>query len=132
MRASIFIDARCDMHRKCAVSSSSATGVMGCFRAVSSLNSKARRLDSGKPKMRFRRFFRFWSLDMTLDEYNSSVKTIVADQQSIAQETARLALSGQANPTNPEFAQLMTRQWSLVQEMAKLNTALMVGIMTPK
>jgi hypothetical protein len=69
---------------------------------------------------------------MTLDEYTSSVKNIVAEQQSIAQETSKLALSGTANPTSPEFAELMTKQWSLVQELAKLNADLMVGIMTPK
>jgi hypothetical protein len=69
---------------------------------------------------------------VTLDEYNASIKSILADQQSIAQETGRLALAGQANPTNPAFAELMTKQWSLVQELAKLNTSLMVGLMTPK
>lgn len=69
---------------------------------------------------------------MTLDEYNTSVKQIVAEQQSIAQDTAKLALSGKANPTSPEFSELMTRQWQLVQELAKLNTGLMVGIMQPK
>jgi len=71
-------------------------------------------------------------IDMTLDEYNARVKSIFAEQQSVAQETAKLALSGMANPTSPQFAQLMTKQWSLVQDWAKLNTELMVGIMTPK
>ena len=69
---------------------------------------------------------------MTLDEYNQAVKQILADQQAIAQSTAQLATSGQASPTNPQFAQLMTQQWSLVQQMAKLNTDLMLGILTPK
>jgi hypothetical protein len=69
---------------------------------------------------------------MTLDEYNGNVKQILAEQQEIAQLTAKLAMSGQANPTNPEFAQIMTKQWSVVQKMAKLNTDLMMGIMTPK
>ena len=69
---------------------------------------------------------------MTLDEYNEATKRILAEQQNIAQTTARLAMSGQANPTNPEFAQLMTSQWALMQQMAKLNTELMLGIMTPK
>ena len=41
-------------------------------------------------------------------------------------------MSGQANPTNPEFSRLMTSQWALVQQMAKLNTDLMLGVMTPK
>ena len=41
-------------------------------------------------------------------------------------------MSGKANPTNPDFTQLMTKQWGLVQQMAKLNTDAMVGIMTPK
>lgn len=69
---------------------------------------------------------------MTLEEYNDAVKKILAEQQSIAQSTAQLAMSGQANPTNPQFTQIMTQQWSLVQQMAKLNTDLMLGIMAPK
>jgi hypothetical protein len=69
---------------------------------------------------------------MTLDEYNEAVKKILAEQQNIAQSTAQLAMSGQANPTNPQFTQLMTQQWALVQQMAKLNTDLMLGIMAPK
>lgn len=69
---------------------------------------------------------------MTMDEYNNAVKQIFAEQQSIAQATAKIAMSGKANPTNPDFTQLMTKQWGLVQQMAKLNTDAMVGIMTPK
>ena len=69
---------------------------------------------------------------MTMDEYNNAVKQIFAEQQSIAQATAKIAMSGQANPTNPDFTQLMTKQWGLVQQMAKLNTDAMVGILTPK
>jgi hypothetical protein len=69
---------------------------------------------------------------MTLDEYNESVKQILAEQQNIAQLTAQLAMSGQANPANPQFVQIMTKQWGLVQQMAKLNTDLMLGIMVPK
>ena len=69
---------------------------------------------------------------MTLDEYNNAVKQILAEQQNIAQMTAKVAMSGQANPANAEFAQIMTKQWGLVQQMAKLNTDLMMGIMTPK
>ena len=69
---------------------------------------------------------------MTLDEYNEAVKQILAEQQNIAQLTAQLAMSGQASPSNPQFGQLMTKQWALVQQMAKLNTDLMLGIMTPK
>lgn len=68
---------------------------------------------------------------MTLDEYNTSVRNILAEQQNIAQETAKLALSGMANPANPQFAELMTKQWSLVQELAKLNADLMLGIIRP-
>jgi hypothetical protein len=68
---------------------------------------------------------------MTLDEYNNAVKQILAEQQNIAQSTAKVAMSGQANPGNPEFVQIMTKQWGLVQQMAKLNTDLMLGIMTP-
>ena len=41
-------------------------------------------------------------------------------------------MSGKATPTNPEFSQVMMSQWSLVQQMAKLNTDLMLGVMTPK
>jgi hypothetical protein len=41
-------------------------------------------------------------------------------------------MTGQANPTNPQFAQLVTSQWSLMQQIAKLNTELMMGIMAPK
>ena len=69
---------------------------------------------------------------MTLDQYNEAVKQILAEQQKIAQSTAQLAMSGQANPTNPEFTKIMSSQWSLVQQMAKLNTDLMMGIMSPK
>ena len=38
---------------------------------------------------------------MTLEQYNEAVKQILAEQQKIAQSTAQLAMSGQANPTNP-------------------------------
>jgi len=69
---------------------------------------------------------------MTLDEYNAAVKQIMAEQQSIAQATAQLAMSGKANPTSPEFAQLMTKQWTLMQQIGKLNTDLMMGVMSPK
>ena len=68
---------------------------------------------------------------MTLDQYNEAIQQIVAEQQKIAQSTAQLAMSGQANPTSPEFSKLMTSQWTLVQRIAKLNTDLMLGIMTP-
>ena len=69
---------------------------------------------------------------MTLDEYNAAVKQIMSEQQELAQSTAQLAMSGQASPANPQFGQIMTKQWSLVQKMAKLNTDLMLGILTPK
>ena len=69
---------------------------------------------------------------MTLDEYNNAVKQILTEQQEIGQATASLATSGQANPTNPQFMQIMTKQWGLVQRMTKLNTDLMLGIMAPK
>lgn len=68
---------------------------------------------------------------MTLEEYNASVKQIIEQQQKIAQATAQLAMSGQANPANPQFMQLMTGQWALMQQIAKLNTDLMMGIMMP-
>jgi hypothetical protein len=69
---------------------------------------------------------------MTLEEYQDAVKKILAEQQKIAQSTAQLAMSGQANPTSPEFTKIMTSQWGLLQQMAKLNTDLMMGIMVPK
>lgn len=69
---------------------------------------------------------------MTLDEYNAAVKQIMGEQQKMAQETATLAMSGKANPTSPEFAKIMTQQWALIQQMAKLNTDLMMGVMLPK
>jgi hypothetical protein len=69
---------------------------------------------------------------MTLNEYNEAVKKLMAEQQSMAQATVQLATSGKATPTSPEFAQLMTKQWALIQQMAKLNTDLMLGVMTPK
>lgn len=69
---------------------------------------------------------------MTLEQYNEAVKKIIEEQQKIAQSTAQLALSGQATPGNAEFAKLMGSQWSLVQQIAKLNTDLMLGIMMPK
>lgn len=69
---------------------------------------------------------------MTLEQYNEAVKQIVTEQQKIAQETAQLAMSGQANPTSPQFAQILQNQWALMQQMAKLNTELMLGIMSPK
>ena len=69
---------------------------------------------------------------MTLEQYNEAIKQIVAEQQKIAQSTAQLAMAGQANPTNPQFMQIMTSQWSLMQQIAKLNTDLMMGIMSPK
>lgn len=65
---------------------------------------------------------------MTLDQYNNAVKHIFAEQQSIVQLTAQMALTGAASPTNPEFAQLMTKQWELIQQMAKLNADMMLGI----
>ncbi|MBA2963108.1 MULTISPECIES: hypothetical protein [Ramlibacter] len=69
---------------------------------------------------------------MTLDEYNAAVKKIVTEQQAIAQSTAQLAMTGQANPTNPQFTEILTKQWTLMQTMAKLNTDLMMGIMSMK
>jgi hypothetical protein len=69
---------------------------------------------------------------MTLEQYNEAIKQILGEQQKIAQSTAQLAMSGQANPGNAEFAQIMNSQWSLMQQMGKLNTDLMLGIMMPK
>jgi hypothetical protein len=69
---------------------------------------------------------------MTLEEYNEAVKQIMAEQQKIAQTTAQLAMSGKAHPGNPEFTQLLTSQWGLMQQIGKLNTDLMMGIMVQK
>jgi phage protein U len=69
---------------------------------------------------------------MTFDQYNEAVKQIFTEQQNIAQMTAQLALSGTAYPSNAQFGQLMARQWSLIQQLAKLNTDMMLGIMMPK
>ncbi|HSV57490.1 MAG TPA: hypothetical protein VLJ19_01225 [Variovorax sp.] len=69
---------------------------------------------------------------MTLDEYNEAVKQILAEQQSIGQLTAQLAMSGQATPVNPQFTEIMTKQWALVQQMVSLNTNLMMGIVAAK
>lgn len=69
---------------------------------------------------------------MTLEQYNEAIKKIIGEQQKIAQSTAQLAMSGQANPTNPQFTQLLSSQWELMQQIAKLNTELVMGIMTPK
>ena len=69
---------------------------------------------------------------MTLDQYNEAIQQILAEQQQIAQSTAQLAMSGQANPTNPEFGKLLASQWALMQRIAKLNTDLMLGIMAPR
>lgn len=69
---------------------------------------------------------------MTLDQYNEAIKQILAEQQKVAQSTVQLAMSGQASPADPQFAQIMASQWALVQQMAKLNTDLMLGIMAPR
>jgi hypothetical protein len=73
-----------------------------------------------------------WEHRMTLDEYTEAAKAIAAEQQHLAQEMSKLALSARALPTNPEFVALMTKQWGLVQQIAKLNTDLMLGIMVPR
>lgn len=69
---------------------------------------------------------------MNLEQYNEAIKQIIGEQQKIAQATGQLAVAGQAHPGNAEFTQLMTSQWALVQKIAKLNTDLMMGVMTQK
>jgi hypothetical protein len=69
---------------------------------------------------------------MTLDEYNAAVKVLLAEQQAIAQETAKLCMSGSAHVMNPEFVQLLSRQGALIQHTAKLNAEAMLGIGMPK
>ena len=65
---------------------------------------------------------------MTLDQYNESVKAILADQQAITTLTATLAMAGAANVSNPRFIELMGRQMELFQRIAKLNTDMLLGI----
>ena len=65
---------------------------------------------------------------MTLDEYNQAVKAILDEQQQIAQETGRLCMSGQAHVMNSEFVQLLTRQGTLIQQLARLNTDAMTAV----
>ena len=65
---------------------------------------------------------------MTLNEYTEAANAIYMEQQSITQELTKLALSARALPTELEFLSLMSRQWGLVQQMASLNTQLMLGI----
>ena len=65
---------------------------------------------------------------MTLDQYNESVKAILADQQAISSQTVTLAMAGAANMSNPRFTELMGRQMELFQRMAKLNTDMLLGI----
>jgi hypothetical protein len=67
---------------------------------------------------------------MTLEQYNEAIKQIMVEQQQIAAKTGQLAMAGQANPANPEFVQVMSSQWALVQQIVRLNTELMMGIMT--
>jgi succinyl-CoA synthetase alpha subunit len=67
---------------------------------------------------------------MTLDQYNDAVKAILAEQQQIAQDTGKLCMAGQANLMNPEFVKVLSRQGALIQQIAKLNTEAMMGIMT--
>lgn len=69
---------------------------------------------------------------MTLEQYNDAVKQILADQQGIAQNTVQLAMSGSAHPGNAQFTELVGKQWALAQQMAKLNTELMLGIFNQK
>ncbi|MDR6539737.1 hypothetical protein [Variovorax soli] len=69
---------------------------------------------------------------MTLDEYTEAAKKIYAEQQNLVQSMSQLALSARAVPANPEFLALMTKQWGLVQQLASLNTELMLGIVVPK
>lgn len=69
---------------------------------------------------------------MTLDEYTEAAKAIYAEQQAVMQSMSHLALSAKALPNNPEFVALMARQWGLVQDIATLNTKLMLGMMAPK
>lgn len=69
---------------------------------------------------------------MTLDEYAEAGKKIFAEQQHLTQSMSQLALSARATPANPEFLALMSKQWGLVQQMASLNTELMLGIVPKK
>jgi hypothetical protein len=65
---------------------------------------------------------------MTLDEYNLAVKAILAEQQELAQEAAKLWMSGSAHVMAPEFVKLLSRQGALVQRLAQFNVEAMLGI----
>ena len=69
---------------------------------------------------------------MTLDEYNLAAKAIVTEQQELAQEAAKLCMSGSAHVMNPQFVELLSRQGALGQQLAKLNADAMLGIFAPK
>jgi hypothetical protein len=69
---------------------------------------------------------------MTLDEYNTSVKQILEEQQKIAQSTAQLANVGSGQPHQPAVRTAHVEPVGLMQQIAKLNTELMMGIMAPK
>jgi len=65
---------------------------------------------------------------MTLDEYNLAVKAILVEQQEVAQEAAKLCMSGSAHVMNPEFVKLLSRQGALMQRLAQFNVEVMLGI----
>jgi hypothetical protein len=65
---------------------------------------------------------------MTLNEYTLAAKKIVAEQQEIAQETAKLCASGSAHVMNPGFVKVLSRQGALVQRLAQFSVEAMLGI----
>jgi len=69
---------------------------------------------------------------MNLDEYNLAVKAILAEQQQISQETVKLCMSGSAHVMNPDFVKLLSRQGTLIQQLAQLNAEAILGIGMPR
>ena len=67
-------------------------------------------------------------IPMTLNEYTLAAKKIVAEQQEIAQETAKLCASGSAHVMNPGFVKVLSRQGALVQRLAQFSVEAMLGI----
>jgi len=57
-----------------------------------------------------------------------AVKAILVEQQEVAQEVAKLCVSGSAHVMNPEFVKLLSRQGALMQRLTQFNVEAMLGI----
>lgn len=64
---------------------------------------------------------------MTFEEYCREIERISAELQSIADRTARQALVGAANISNPTFLSLMQRHATLIKLSSELNER-MIGM----